>query len=151
MFSIKIIFIDPNNCRNYISCVTEANKTADIYRCPPGHEYNSKDRVCVSAAERNSTEETSCSTVVCPQTNFTFVPYAPNPAYYVYCTDTEKVMFRCADEINQVYDVDSGTCKYKCIKSGSFEDREHCTNYYVCSDSEKTGQLTAVNIKCSDG
>ena len=58
-------------------------------------------------------------------------------------------MFKCPDEINQVFDSASGACQYKCTNTGNYEDRQLCTNYYVCS--RQSGQLSAVNVKCPAG
>ena len=93
--------------------------------------------------------EITCSKVVCPTSKFTNIPYPSNPAYYVFCSGDEKVMFKCPDVVNHHYDTVSQSCKYKCIKAGSYEDRERCTNYYVCSDG--TGEMKSDNIKCPDG
>ena len=86
----------------------------------------------------------------CPKKKGTHIRYNVNPAYYLSCTDTGIVeMFKCPEEIFQVYDSNSKSCVYNCNKSGTYEDRELCTNYYHCSGPTK--KLKSVNVMCPAG
>lgn len=141
--------IDPDNCRTYYSCIGQGN--ADVNQCPDGYIYNTKTTLCTLSGARTfyppAVTAGNCQKIVCPKDPFIFFPYTPNPAYYVLCTDTgKKLLFKCADEINQVFNPTTNECNYNCNAIGTFADRENCKNYYVCS--RQAGKLVSVNMAC---
>lgn len=97
-----------------------------------------------------------CNKVDCsnPANANSMVLYAGNAAYYAFCLvdsllgDEAKVyMYKCRDELNQVYDLSLGQCVYNCTAAGNFTDRTDCNGYYSCS-AGSAGNFVSTKVSC---
>lgn len=60
-----------------------------------------------------------------------------DPAYYGFCFPkpdgtTDIILYKCHDEISEIYDAAMGSCKYNCKIEGNYVDRSDCHWYVTC-------------------
>ena len=102
LFLIQIIFIVPDDCNSYISCFSR-QLGSELYTCPPSYVFSTETYTC-------SIDQSKCSLVECEEFGVPF-PYPANHGYYVNCTETEKIMYKCPDHHTQVFDPVSQECQ----------------------------------------
>lgn len=94
--------------------------------------FNSQLNVCQKGSQPCSKIDCSKATAAKP-----YVVYASNKAYYAYCSNNggvmQPIMFKCALDLYQVFDLTVNDCIYNCKAKGNFQDPENCNQYYYCS------------------
>lgn len=122
------IFPDPTDCHNFVVCASATGTATAATPCPTGYNYNSKTRSC--RLGNNCSQWTECSKA---SNDKKMVSYNPDKAYYAYCAiGSAPIMFRCADEQSEIYDVQQDVCRYNCQREGTFVDRSNCKGYIMC-------------------
>lgn len=158
------MFPDPHNCSVYYSCPAMAPAVATQFRCPDGSSYDSAAQACMRPVSTGRLQRRTfgtsaaearlhpwCSTQMCPRNGrIGNVAYPPNPAYYVFCFGAERMVFRCPDEQNQVYDAKLVQCVFRCRSAGNFADRQDCRQFYTCT-RRGSSRFTVQRNSCALG
>uniref|UniRef100_A0A1L8E484 Putative peritrophin-like protein n=1 Tax=Nyssomyia neivai TaxID=330878 RepID=A0A1L8E484_9DIPT len=122
---------DPNKCTRYYICPGPHPEVAVAYECPTNYVYKSKARGC--GRKQNTAD---CATVDCSKTPNELGTYLKDPAYYYFCSKTDKetrtIVFKCPDEENMEFDVKSVSCSFRCTKEGNFVNVQDPTKYFYC-------------------
>lgn len=140
------IFPDPRNCTKYHFCDGIGIPSVS-YECPPGYVFQSTTKLC-----RRQDSPAHCETVDCTNSSNAMVLFKPHPAYYAFCMAgpiAPIYMYKCLDELNEIYDLATNKCAYNCLKQGSFKDRTNCRGYIVCS--MVNGLLVGTKAQCPPG
>lgn len=144
------IFPDPSDCTLYRNCPAPNNASV-LYQCPTGYAFNSKAAACSWVGTNLPRNRVDCSN---PANANSMVLYDGHAAYYAFCfinsliVDEIKIyMYKCQDELNEVYDLSLGQCVYNCTAAGNFKDRTDCNGYYCCS-AGNDGKLVANKVAC---
>lgn len=135
--------IDPNDCTKYFVCPGPI-ATAQPYECDPKKKlvFSVEKKLCV---DRKSNAQ--CKKVDCAKKGNEFLPFPGHAGYFAFCsTDQGTLMFKCLDDINEVFDVDANQCVYNCKRAGFYVDRTSCEDYYVCQ--RIGGKWTANKRSC---
>lgn len=138
-------FPHPLDCNKSYYCPAASAK-AELMACANNLVYNARDGTCRSRFFQ------MCSKIDCSRRpNNAVVTFPLNPAYYAVCSagpPAKTVLFKCADELNEVYDPSIGACRYNCLLFGNYADRTNCNGYINCSWQGRwvaTKQLCAPN------
>lgn len=157
------VYIDPSDCSQYFDCPSE-NENAVLFRCPDRSVYDSRLQSCAinngtffwatpptAAASRSFLPTPTCLPVTCPRFFVGNLPMRSNPAFYVFCFETTRMVFRCPDPDNQVFDprLDRQRCSFKCSAAGHFIDRQDCHRFYTCT--RRGLLLTVEQHRCPEG
>lgn len=146
------VFPDPSDYSLYRVC-SAPNNASVIYQCPPGYAFDSKAVTCswVDPALPDKSIKVDCSK---PKNANKMVLYEGNAAYYAFCfgdgrngKEVQVYMYKCQDELNQVYDLSLGQCVYNCMSAGNFTDRTDCNGYYSCS-AGSAGKFVSTKVVC---
>lgn len=137
---------DPRNCSRYRDCAASGQE-GTLRECPGTSIFDTTVKLC---RQRRSSSE--CPIFNCNQKFNEFIVYQPNPAYYAFCVTppTRQVrirVFKCRDDLNYVFDLNTKQCEYRCKALGRFTDREDCEGYILCGRNQR-GQVVYDRVKC---
>lgn len=133
---------DITDITRFLYCPTADGQAAQ-YQCPDDYVYNSKRYAC----------EKVNSPVDCSQHSNEFVSLEVNSAYYAYCpiigSTSDSKIFKCHNEVDFYFDIESSRCIFRCTTIGIFADRMNCHQYYICDpDDSEEGKYLAILQKC---
>lgn len=79
-----------------------------------------------------------CQKTSCDRVTNDFITVPANPAFYAYCFvsatgERHTYLYKCDDEINKVFDLNTKTCKFNCKSIGYYADPLDCSAYYICN------------------
>lgn len=128
------IFTEPTDCSQSHSC-SEVGSQSIVSKCPNGRIFDSKSKLCVPRSVNN---QRICRKISCNNVKNDFLVFPANPAFYAYCFTSatgvhHTYMYKCDDEINKVFDVDTKKCRFNCKSRGYYSDPFDCSSYYICN------------------
>lgn len=128
------IFTEPTDCSHSHFC-SEVGAQSTVSKCPNGQIFDSKSKLCV---QRLFNYQRICHKISCDGVTNDFVIFPSNPAFYAYCftsaTGVEHTyMYKCDDEINKVFDIETKKCRFNCESIGYYADPFDCSSYYICN------------------
>lgn len=90
-----------------------------------------------------------CQKISCDRVANDFISFPANPAFYAFCfvSDTgvrQTYMYKCDDEVNEIFDLKMKMCRFNCRSAGYFADPLDCNSYYICNGL----RLSARHVHC---
>lgn len=137
------VFPDPSDCTTYHVC---KNGSVSDFKCPAGFVYFSKKKIC-----RRQSSQSFCQTVQnCNKdNNQRLIPYQHDQGYFAFCqyqSASNVIMFKCNDELHEIYDSAISACRYNCRSEGQYVDGTDCTGYVLCS--KQSNKWVPQSLKC---
>ncbi|XP_055715680.1 uncharacterized protein LOC129809680 [Phlebotomus papatasi] len=134
---------DANDPRVYYECHGPGDTNPIVHTCPEGYIFDTIDHNCQRIIPFD-----------CRRKDNQFINHALNPAYYAYCQlyengEREVIPYKCRDDQNFVFNLETKACEYQCKGEGQFLDRESCENYYECY--RNGNGFTHKRMRCPDG
>ncbi|XP_055715682.1 uncharacterized protein LOC129809682 [Phlebotomus papatasi] len=134
---------DANDARVYYECHGPGDTNPIVHTCPEGYIFDTIDHNCQRIIPYD-----------CRGKDNQFINHALNPAYYAYCRlyengEREVIPYKCRDDQNFIFNLETKACEYQCKGEGQFLDRESCENYYECY--RNGNGFTHKRMRCPDG
>ncbi|GAB0089786.1 hypothetical protein DMENIID0001_043990 [Sergentomyia squamirostris] len=116
---------DVNDARVYYYCRSPGDTIPPKYTCPVDTMFDTVTHNCKRVVPFDCTGKEN-----------QYVLHPLHSAYYAFCRvngiSREIIAYRCRDDQNFVFNLESQACEYQCKEEGVFVDREDCFHYYEC-------------------
>lgn len=139
--------LDPHDCSRYHVC-TDVGSEGILHQCPDNLIYDSAVKLC-----RSKLHPSECNVFNCIGKFNEFITFVDR-AFYAFCVtppnnQTKILVFKCPDELNQIFNLETKQCEYRCHDIGQITDREDCEGYISCSFEDN--RYISRRIKCPEG
>ncbi|GAB0089788.1 hypothetical protein DMENIID0001_044010 [Sergentomyia squamirostris] len=118
-------FPDVNDARVYYYCMYPGDTLPQKYTCPVDTMFDTVTHNCKRVIPFDCTGKEN-----------QYVLHPLHSAYYAFCringNSREIIAYRCLDDQNFVFNLETQACEYQCKKEGVFADREDCYYFYEC-------------------
>lgn len=126
--------------------------TPGYQMCPAGTKLDAKQLACVQLSSQYGKLKVAgkCANTICPKDTANATPLKANPAFFLLCDqDKVKMVYKCRDEQNTIFDKNLQKCMHNCVQPGNFVNREQCNSYYKCVS--KGTKFIVTEHTCPDG